>query len=91
MLVRILEEAGERIPKRNYVYVIRTRASKTGEVSGKDGKGEDDADVENERGKEHLCFVGGSQASERIQEDWRQKTGLSSFPFVIREFNSEVQ
>ena len=29
MLVRILEEAGERIPKRNYVDVIRTRVPKT--------------------------------------------------------------
>ena len=67
MLVRILEEASERIPKRTYVYVIRTRVPKTRKVSGSDRKGKDDADVDDERGYEKLRFVGGGQDSDRIQ------------------------
>ena len=43
--------------------MIRTRISKTGEVSGNDGKGKDDADVDDKRCDEQLRFVGGSQAS----------------------------
>jgi len=46
MLVRILEEARERIAKRNYVYVIRTRVPKTGEVSRNDRQGKNNADVD---------------------------------------------
>lgn len=67
MLVRILEEAGERIPKRNYVYVIRTRVPKTREVSGNDGEGENDADVEDQGGDQQPRFVGGGQDSDRIR------------------------
>ena len=68
MLVRILEKAGERIAKRNYVYVIRTRVPKTGEVSRNDRKGKNNADVDDERPDEKLRFVGSSQASDRIQK-----------------------
>ena len=68
MLVRILEEAGERIAKRNYVYVIRTRVPKPGDVSRNDRKGKNHADVDDERGGEKVRFVGSSQASDRIQK-----------------------
>ena len=68
MLVRILEEAGERIPKRNYVYVIRTRVLKTRKMRGNDRKGKDDAEVDDERNDEKLRFVGGGQDLERIQK-----------------------
>ena len=68
MLVRILQKAGERIPQRNYVYVIRTRVPKTGEVSWNDRKGKNNADVDDQCCDEKLRFVGGSQASDRIQK-----------------------
>ena len=71
MLVRILQKAGERIPQGYYVYVIRTRVPKTGEASGNNGKGKDDTDVDDKGCDEKLRFVGGRQASDRIQ-----KTGV---------------
>ena len=62
--------------------MIRTRISKTGEVSGHDRKGKDDADVDDKRCDEQLRFVGGSQASReyrRLEAEDRTKR----FPFVI--------
>jgi len=67
MLVRILEEAGERIAKGNYVYVIRTRVPEPGDVSRNDRKGKKHADVDDERGDEKVRFVGSRQATDRIQ------------------------
>ena len=50
--------------------MIRTRISKTGEMSGHDGKGKDDADVDDKRCDEQLRFVGGSQASREYSMQW---------------------
>jgi hypothetical protein len=36
-------------------------------VSGNDGEGENDADVEDQGGAEQLRFVGGGQDSDRIR------------------------
>lgn len=75
VLVRILEKAGERIAQWNYVNVIRTRVPESRDASRNDGKGKDDANVDNERCDEQLRFVGGSQAGNRIQKtgDRRQE------------------
>ena len=75
MLVRILKEAGERIANGYDVYVIRTRVPKTGDASRNDGKGKDDADVDDERCDEKLGFVGSGQDGNRIQKtgDRRQE------------------
>ena len=85
MLVRILAKAGERIAEWNYVYVIRTWVPETGDASGNDGKGKDDADVDDQRCDQKLRFVGGSQGRQNTvggRERLRKK-GKSDLTFGI--------
>ena len=61
--------------------MIRTRVPETGDASGKNGKGKDDADVDDKRCDEKLRFVGSRQASNRIQEELEPRKSIlhSSF------------
>ena len=68
MVPRIQEEALDRIPKRNEVYVIRMRVLEAGYVSRNDRKRGNYAEVEDERSDQKLGFDARLQSGDRIQK-----------------------